>query len=212
MHIPLTAHPAKRRTRLAAVALLVLATGLSALAPQVASAANTETMVQAGGVDFERSLTLGGQPLVLNGAGVRAVAIFKGYAAGLYLPQRVRSADAATVQPGPKRLRMRLLRDVPAEEFVKAFHLGLERNSPGQGPALAERAQAFDKILQSIGTVRKSDEVLMDFLPGQGLLFSHNGRLLGAPISGDDFYSALLRVFLGEHVADERLRAGLLGG
>lgn len=164
------------------------------------------------GVRFDRQAQLAGQDLVLNGTGLRAVLFLKGYAAGLYLGRRAADGDAAVAQPGAKRLQLRLLLDVPAAEFVKAFHQGIERNNPPELQArLAERANRFDALLKPLGTLKKGDVVNLDFLPNQGLQFWHNGRQLGQAIPGDDFYGALLRVFVGVHVSDERLRAGLLG-
>lgn len=164
------------------------------------------------GVHFEPQLQLAGQALQLNGTGLRAVAWLKGYAAALYLAQPASSADTAVAQAGAKRLQMRLLVDVPVAEFVKAFHKGVGRNTPAdQQAGLAERMAHFDALLQPLGKVKKGDLVNLDLLPGQGMLFSLNGRQLGQAIPGDDFYAALLRIFIGEHPVDDTLKAGLLG-
>ncbi len=80
------------------------------------------------GQAFERSVRLGGVVLRLNGTGVRAVAWFKGYAAGLYLADPTQDAAQALAAPGPKRLQIRMLQDVPAAEFEKAFTKGMRRN------------------------------------------------------------------------------------
>ncbi len=193
--------------------MLGLAAVLAMLAVLLAGPAQAaEPANPIGGVRFEPKLQLGGQALVLNGTGLRARLIFKAYAAALYLPQPARTADTVVAQVGPKRLQIRMLFEVPAQEFVKAFHLGLERNLPAEQLAgLAERAARFDAMLRPLGELKNGDTVNLDFLPGQGLLFAVNGRLLGAPIPGEDFYGALLRVFVGEMVSDDRLRAGLLG-
>ena len=191
-----------------AASLVVLLASLALGSPSAAA----EPVNPIGGVRFEPQVQLAGQPLLLNGTGLRAQFIFKGYAAGLYLGQRANNADAVVAQGGAKRLQMRLLIDVPADQFIKAFHQGIERNNPPEVRArLAERAVLFDALLRPLGEIHKGDAVNLDFLPGQGLVFWHNGRQLGAAIPGEDFYGALLRVFVGEHVSDERLRAGLLG-
>ncbi|MFY9512590.1 MAG: chalcone isomerase family protein, partial [Rubrivivax sp.] len=106
----------------------------------------------------------------------------------------------------------RLLVEVPAAEFVKAIDKGVARNTPAaQQPALAARRQQFDAAVLALGQVKKGDVVDLDYLPGRGLLFAHNGRARGDLIPGEDFYAALLRIFLGEHPVDDRLKAGLLG-
>lgn len=187
--------------------------GLLATALLLASqlhAAEASTTV--GGVRFEARTQLAGQTLALNGAGLRAVSWLKGYAAALYVAQRSSDARRLVEQPGPKKLRIRMLLDVPVEEFIKAFHKGVARNTPPlQQPQLAERMARFDDLMRPIGKVRKGDLVDLDFVPGQGLLFSVNGKLQGPPIPGEDLYGALLLIFVGEHPVDARLKAGLLG-
>lgn len=185
------------------VALLLL----GAVAAQAA-----EPTRQVAGVNFDAHAQLAGQDMALNGVGVRAVAWLKGYAAALYLGQRSASADQVVAQPGPKRLQLRMLLDVPVAEFIKAFHKGVERNTPvAQHAQLADRMSRFDALLQPLGEVKKGDLINLDFVPGQGLLFSRNGKLMGAAIPGEDLYGALLRCFIGEHPVDDKLKAGLLG-
>ena len=193
----------RRRTAVFGLLLLALA------GPPLAAA---EPATSAGGVNFEPRVQLAGQALVLNGTGVRQVAWFKGYAAALYLPQRATTADTVVAQPGAKRLQMRLLVDVPTAEFIKAFDKGIERNSSAEQRAqLAARAAQFDAQLKTLNQVKKGDVVNLDFMPGQGLRFTLNGRTVGDAIPGEDFYGALLRVFIGAQVSDNKLRAGLLG-
>ena len=201
---------APRRRLALQMAPLLLCGVLLAAVPAQAQATEPENPIA--GVRFEPRVQLAGQALQLNGTGLRAVAWLKGYAAALYLGQPAASPEAVVAQPGAKRLQLRLLMDVPVAEFVKAFHKGVERNTPAdQQAGLAERMARFDALLQPLGKVQKGDLVNLDLLPGQGLLFWHNGRQLGPAIPGDDFYAALLRIFIGEHPVDDTLKAGLLG-
>ena len=164
------------------------------------------------GQTFDARVRVGGQDLLLNGVGLRAVAWLKGYAAGLYLPQKSGSADTVLAMPGPKRLQLRMLQQVSTQEFVKAFDRGVKRNTPEADlPALTARMQQFDAIVSALGTVRKGDVVDLDFVPGQGLLFVHNGKRRGDAVQGEDFYAALLRSFVGDKPYDAKLKAGLLG-
>ena len=163
------------------------------------------------GQPFATRLRLSGTDTVLNGTGVRAVAWFKGYAVGLYLPQRATTAAQAVAQTGPKRLQLRMLQDVPAAEFVKALNKGMERNSTAEEwPTLAPRVQRFGEQIMASGAVHKRDVVDLDFDPARGLLFARNGKLMAEVVPGADFYAALLRAFIGDHPYDERMRAGLL--
>lgn len=169
--------------------------------------------IKVAGVTFAGAVTVAGQPLELNGVGLRAVAWLKGYAAGLYLGTRARTPQQVYATVGAKRLQLRMLLDVDTVEFIKAFDKGIARNTPpAELPALAERMARFDALLRDIGNVKKRDVVDLDWWPGKGLQLGLNGELRGAPIAGEDLYSALLRIFIGEHPVDAELKIGLLGG
>lgn len=179
----------------------------------LAAARAAPAQVTVEGQVFAERVTLGGASLVLNGTGVRAVAWLKGYAAGLYLSARAATPEQVLATPGPKRLQMRMLQDVPAPEFVKAVDKGFGRNvPPPQQPALDARRAEFDRQVQAVGQVKKGDVVDLDFLPGRGMVFSLNGRVRGEAIPGDDFYAAVLLIFLGPKPVDTKLKTGLLGG
>jgi hypothetical protein len=197
---PSMQHPLDRRCFLAAGLALFGAGALAADAVQVE------------GQPFLRRVQVAGQALQLNGTGVRAVAWFKGYAAGLYLPTRSSQPAQVLAMAGAKRLQLRMLQEAPAAELVKAVNKGIERNTPPeQMTTLAPRLAQFDQAMQSTGRVRKGDVVDLDFDPAQGLLFALNGTLRSEPVAGADFYAALLRSFVGERPYDKALKAGLLG-
>lgn len=182
------------------------------LLPLIACAPAVRAQLTIEGQVFPGSVALGGQTLALNGVGMRAVAWLKGYVAGLYLPQRTADAERAVAMPGPKRLQMRMLQDVPAAEFVKAVDKGFARNVPAATqPAVAARREAFNGQVTALGQVKKGDVVDLDFVPGTGMRFSVNGRLRGEPIPGEDFYAGMLLIFLGPKPVDPRLKSGLLG-
>jgi Chalcone isomerase-like len=164
------------------------------------------------GVSFERRVQVAGAELQLNGIGLRAVAWFKAYAAALYLTARASAADQVVATPGPKRLQLRMMRELPAAEFVKAFKQGMARNSaPEAQPRLSSRVERFAQTVAALGTLREGDAVNLDFDPARGMLFSMNGSSRGEAIEGADFYATLLRAFVGDLPYDEKLKAGLLG-
>lgn len=160
---------------------------------------------------FAPSAQVAGEPLLLNGTGVRAVAWFKGFAAGLYLSRRVQTAAQALALAGPKRLQLRMLHDVPAAEFVKALKKGILRNTaPQDRAAMAGGVQRFADEISAVELVHKGDVIDLDLDPARGLLFTLNGTLHGQALADAAVYAALLRAFIGEHPYDERLKAGLL--
>ncbi len=164
------------------------------------------------GQSFPRRLPLAGAELLLNGTGIRAVAWFKGYVAALYLRERSRLPAQVLSMPGPKRLRLVMLQEAPADELVKALNKGVLRNTePAAHGALAERLAQLGSAMQALGVVKKGNVVDFDQEPGRGTVFSFNDTPRGAAIAGDDFYAALLRSFVGQRPYDPKLKSGLLG-
>jgi len=169
------------------------------------------------GQDFHDTLQLGGRSVVLNGTGKRQVAIYPLYLAALYLPQKQSAPEAIYADTGPKRVEMRivipLVKDVSAQEFVKAIDKGVRRNSTeAEMAAVSDRVKQFNAAITEVGRVKKGDLLRIDYLPEQGgTVLTVNGKTYGKPIEGQDFYTAFLKVFIGERNSDARLRAGLLG-
>ena len=196
--------------------ILVAASAMASLSSLGPMALAAEPTVRVDNINLDSRVQLGGQSLRLNGAGtfapLKAFAWVKGYVAALYLADRAGSHDQVLATTGAKRLQMRMLLDVPVAEFVKAFHKGVGRNTPPEQQAgLVERMERFDQMIRPLGKVLKGDAINIDYLPGRGMLLSHNGRELGAAIAGDDFYDALLGVFIGPKPVDDTLKAALLG-
>jgi Chalcone isomerase-like len=188
--------------------LLALVTSIT-----VASSFAAEPAVKVEGQSFPARLQIANADLKLNGVGLRAVAWLKAYAAALYLTQKSSTTAQVMASPGPKRLEMRMMVDVGAVEFVKAFDKGVTRNtSAADLPALRERMLAFEQRIQGLGKVRKGDVIVMDWVPGVGMNFTVNGAAKGTPIAGEDFYAAMLKTFIGDVVSDAELKTGLLGG
>lgn len=180
---------------------------LSLLCAAIAHAAQIE------GQTFDERIQLAGSELRLNGVGMRAVAWFKGYTAGLYLSRPARDAAQVIAAPGPKRVQMRMMHEAGAEVFVKAFHGGIEGNSSeAERAQLAERMAAFDRNMRSLVKVKKGDIVDLDYVPDRGLVLSLNGRVSGEPVPGEDLYAAVLKIFVGERPVDKKMKVGLLGG
>lgn len=164
------------------------------------------------GQRFDDRIRLADADLTLNGVGLRAVAWFKGYAAGLYLPQKASTRAAVIAQKGPKRIQLKMMVDVGSEEFRKAWDKGMTRNhSAAEYEPMRERIARFSATIAAIGKLKKGDVIDLDFLPGKGLQLSLNGKPRGEPLPGEDLYAGLLKIFVGNVPVDARLKAGLLG-
>ncbi len=168
--------------------------------------------VEIEGIEFRPTVTVGGQVLQLNGAGLRTRAFFDVYAAGLYVPQKSSSAAALLAQQGPRRVAMTMLRDVDAETFSSAVTAGLKANNRApQLAALAAQIETLQANLKAIGEARKGDAIHFEFTPEAGTRILVNGQQKGGAIAGGDFFAAVLRAWLGDHPADPGLKQALLG-
>jgi hypothetical protein len=152
------------------------------------------------------------QKLVLNGAGLRKRAFFNVYVIGLYLPKKEAAAAAAIDAPGAKRVAIHMLRDVDADQFGDALMDGMKDNhNEAAMKALEPRAKQLVAIMASMKEAKKGMRITLDWTPA-GTQIGVDGRSTGAPIAGEDFYRALLRIWLGDKPVQADLKTALLGG
>ena len=164
------------------------------------------------GVKFEPSTTVGGSRLVLNGAGVRYKAIFKVYAAGLYLGAKESNPDAVLSATGARRIRIVMLRDIDGNELGKLFTRGMEDNIPrAQYAKLIPGIMRMSDIFSSRKKLLTGDQFSVDYVPGVGSTVLVNGTPTAEPIREPEFFSALLSIWLGQSPADRLLKDALLG-
>ena len=164
------------------------------------------------GVKLEPTAQVGGATLQLNGAGVRTRAIFKVYVAGLYVPQKANSAAALLAQKGPRRVAITMLRNVDADTFSGALSEGLQKNlSEAQFAGFKAQIDTLGANFKAAGEAKKGDVIHLEFAPDAGTRVVVNGKAQGSAIAGEDFYGALLRIWLGDKPADADLKKGMLG-
>lgn len=168
--------------------------------------------IEAGGVRFDDQISVGGQSLVANGAGVRSRFIIDVYAMALYLPAKASNADAVLGQSGPARIALQLMRDLSAETFINALRDGLKENlSQAELAAISPQMEQFAKILAEAKEVAKGTRVTIDYLPASGTRVSIGGQQKGSDIAGEAFYKGLLKIWLGAKPVQDNLKAKLLG-
>ena len=186
---------------------MVLTAGLLA-----AAQVQAQQPVDVEGQKFEPTAALAGQTLNLNGVGLRKKLFIKVYVAGLYAQQKSTSAAALINDKGPRRVTLRMLRDVDASSFIDSFNEGLKNNhTEAQLNAMKPQVDALTATLKAIGEAKKGDAINFDYTPDGGTRISVNGQPKGSAIAGADFFAAVLRIWLGEKPADESLKKGMLG-
>jgi len=181
---------------------LALLLGASALA-------NT---IDIAGVKIEDSATVAGTKLQLNGAGIRYKGPFKVYVAELYTSKKIASLEELVAAPGPKRMTLVMTRDIEAGPFGKLLTRGMEDNNPR-----AEMSKLVPGLMKmsELFTVHKNfvpgDVIVMDWLPGTGLVVTVKGKVQPEIFKEPEFFKALMGIWLGPSPAYWKLKDNLLG-
>lgn len=169
--------------------------------------------VEVGGVKLDDTTKVANQELKLNGAGLRTWAVFKVYAAGLYLPEKKKTVPEIMALNGARRIKLVLLRDVNNEELGQAFMDGLNANSDKAEKAkFVNQTMKMGEIFASIPKLNKGDTITNDWVPGQGMQVLVNDKRVGEVLPDIAFYNAFMRIWLGEKPVDNTLKQALLGG
>jgi hypothetical protein len=188
------------------VAAAVLA--VSSLSGMSASAQTVEV----GNVKYESSVDLAGQKLQLNGAGIRYKFVVKVYTAGLYLTTKASTTAEVLAAPGPKRIHISMLRDIDGNELGKLFTKGMEDNAPREEFVKSiNGVLKLSEIFASRKQLNNGDNFSVDYVPGLGSTVLLNGKAIGETIKEPEFFSAMLRIWLGDKPADTGLKEALLG-
>ena len=164
------------------------------------------------GVTLADQVSVGGQALVLNGAGLNTKLFFRIYVGSLYLPHKAWDL-AGVLARGPRRIQMNVLRDLTSDQLVGALLGGLhDNNSPAELAAVKAPTDELVRILTEFKEVdvRANDVLTLDFVDG-GTRVAVNGETRGI-IAGAAFNRALSRIWLGDKPAHRKLKAAMLGG
>lgn len=189
-------------SRLACATLLVAASACALAQP-----------TELEGVKLEPTTQVSAAPLVLNGAGLRTRAFFKVYVAALYVPKKATDPATLLAQTGPRRVAITMLRDVDAATFAGALNDGLKDNhTEAQLAALKPQIDGLMAAFKQVGEAKKGDLIQLDFAPDVGTRVVVNGQPRGGAMAGEAFFSALMRIWIGDKPADGALKKGLLGG
>ena len=190
----------------------VLVRLLAAVSLAIASIGASAQAVEIEGVKLEPTAQVGGAALQLNGAGLRTRVFFKVYVAGLYVPQKAKDANTLLAQKGPRRVAITMLRNVDSDTFSASLVEGLKNNlSEAQFTGFKAQIDALNANFKAAGEAKKGDVIHLEFAPDAGTRVIVNGKPQGSAIAGEEFFSAVLRIWLGDKPADADLKKGMVG-
>lgn len=159
------------------------------------------------GVKYPETATVEGKELKLNGVGLRTKLVFKVYTAGLYVENPSQDGAKLISSDEIKRVRMYMLRDLDKKTITDAIGDAFKKNA---GNKLAELQPKLDTFNSAVTDVKKGDELILTYVPGQGTrVQSKSGQQI--TVEGKDFADALFSVFVGKNPVDGSLKNGMLG-
>ncbi|RZU46742.1 chalcone isomerase-like protein [Fluviicoccus keumensis] len=164
------------------------------------------------GVRLLDTVRVSGQPMFLNGAGVRSKFFIKVYVGALYLSERASSAEAVVNSRKARRIELHMLRDMQASAVHEAMMKALKDNvSPPELARISPQLERLKQAMNSIGGVREGDVIQFDFLPGVGTVVRIGGDVRDT-IEGDDLARDLLKIWLGPEPVQEDLKSAMMRG
>ena len=168
--------------------------------------------VEIAGVKIDETTKAGNTDLKLNGAGIRYKAVFKVYVASLYLTEKKTTLAEIMALPGPKMIRLHVLREVSVDQFGQSFMDGLNHNSTkAEKTKIVGQMIKFGEMFASLPDIKKGDVLGLEWVPGVGTMSSLNGKRAGEVLPDVAFYNALLKIWMGDQPAYGPLKNQLLG-
>ncbi len=148
--------------------------------------------------------------LKLNGMGLREKLWIDVYVGSLYLAKPSNNVADILSQPNALRIQLNFVySEVTSKKLIKTWKEGFEKNqSKEKLQTLQSKIDRFYSFFEE--SAMKTDQYVIDYVPGQGTNVTKNNVLLGN-IDGEDFKNALVEIWLGNHPADKKLKKGMLG-
>jgi len=131
------------------------------------------------------------------------------YVGALYLKAQRTAVNDVLNDPGAKRIVMSFLyKEVSTKKLVEGWNKGFAgNNKPEDLKLLQDRIDQFNALFN---TVYKGDVIRLDYKPAEGTQVWINETLKDT-VTGEDFFRAVLKIWLGPKPAEEDLKDALLG-
>ncbi|MEE9333461.1 MAG: chalcone isomerase family protein [Granulosicoccaceae bacterium] len=161
------------------------------------------------GVELAETATIGGDELMLNGAGVRTKLILKLYVGSLYTTAKSNDAAAILDADEPMAIRLNIISDLlTKKKMVKSLKAGFKKSTGGNTAAIQPQIDQMLGLMQ--GKIGKKDQYTLNYKPGSGTRVTKNGEEVGV-VEGLEFKKALFGIWLSDNPAQSSLKAGMLG-
>ncbi len=159
------------------------------------------------GITMPETAEVGGKDLVLNGMGTRKATFLKVkvYVMGLYLEEKSKDGPAIAASDQAKKIVMHFVRAVAESDLQDAWQEGFEKNTDSID-SIKDQIHQFHGMQASM---EEGEQMVLEFLD-ETVTVSVKGEVKGT-ITGREFQSALLLIWLGKEPPNKDLREGVLG-
>lgn len=164
---------------------------------------------EVGGVKLAQKVTIEGQNLVLNGAGIREKMWIDLYVGALYLPKKSSNAAEIMSSGDASAIKLTIISGmITSEKMINAVNEGFENSTNGNTAPIKAKITQFKSFFKE--EIKKGDVFDIVNVPGKGVVVSKNGKEKGV-IDGADFKKALFGIWLSNKPADKGLKTAMLG-
>ena len=182
---------------------------IAALTCSVALFAASAEAANVAGVKLADQVTVNGQNLTLNGAGLRKKLFIKVYVGGLYLTAKNSNPASILATDTPRMMTMNFVFDVDKGKIAEAWHEGLAANTPN---ASADVKKAFNQLASWMEDMKDGQSLTLTYVPGAGTTVVVNGKTKGT-LLGKAVADAILATWIGPKPGPgEDFKKSLLSG
>ena len=157
-------------------------------------------------ITVKDQISVGGETLKLNGAGLRTKFFMNIYIGALYLGEKSKDAEAIANSPAAKVMELTFLRDLDGEKISSAFLEGFAKNCELNCSVLKPKMEELAKAVPAIKKGQKMQ--LISTAESVKLLMDDSVKV---EVQAKNLGNEVIRLFIGKTPPTEDLKKGLLG-
>ncbi len=161
------------------------------------------------GVNLSDTLTVHGNKMLLNGAGVRSKFFMDLYVGALYLMEKGGDADGIVAGDQPMAISLNIISSmITSEKMESATRKGFENATGGNTAPIEQQIEKFIAVFKE--KINVDDVYHFVYIPGKGVEVYKNTKL-NSLLAGIEFKRALFGIWLSDKPAQSSLKKEMLG-
>lgn len=162
------------------------------------------------GVTPSKTISVGGETLNFNGAGLREKFFLDLYVGTLYLTNTTKDANKIIDANESMAITLDIVSGlITSEKMIDAINEGFEKSMDGNTASLATEIQEFKNAFKE--EIVEGDHFVIAYTKGDETVEIHKNGKKVKRIKGKVFKKALFGIWLGNEPADSDLKDGMLG-